>query len=141
VSGIQSVGLFLLRAILFTSCILTIRLVWSLQSSIKLFNTSQSYAASQYASIYFTHDPASVTSDGQKYSKEVVQQCLNNPVQYVSSSECDNYGGIGYVIGYNFSALHVTVSFIIPTCFTPCNQCYSLSDSVFSPSAPLSIPR
>jgi len=78
-----------------------------------LFNNSQSLAASQYASVFFTHDFASVTSGGNNYSKEIVQQCLNNPLQYLSQSECDYYGGIGYVIGYNFTAIHVTVSSIM----------------------------
>lgn len=80
------------------------------KSSTDAFKSSTSFAASQYASVYFTHDLASVTSDGQKYGEAVVQKCLKNKVQYLSESECEHYGGIGYVIGYNFTALHVAVS-------------------------------
>jgi hypothetical protein len=82
-----------------------------LKASIEVNSTSDSFAATQYASVFFSHDHASVISDnGTIFSKAVVEQCLSNPVQYLPPSECENYGGIGYVIGYNFTALHVTVS-------------------------------
>jgi ATP-binding cassette, subfamily A (ABC1), member 3 len=48
-------------------------------------------------------------SDGDSYSDAVISQCtlIAQNVNYTRVEDCDHYGGIGYVIQYNFTALHV----------------------------------
>ena len=45
---------------------------------------------------------------GSNFSEAVVSECLANKGDYLSENECENYAGIGYVIQYNFTALHGT---------------------------------
>lgn len=80
------------------------------QSSRSLYNSSNQYTASQYGAILFTHDSSSTVSDGNStpYSDLVRQACIANGGNYTPESICDEYGGLGYVIQYNFTAPHVT---------------------------------
>jgi ATP-binding cassette subfamily A (ABC1) protein 1 len=81
-----------------------------LESSRGLSNAAKDLAASQYGGIYYTHDSmSSITVNGSSvpYSEAVVTECLANLGDFVSEEECNNYGGIGYLVRYNFTALHV----------------------------------
>jgi ATP-binding cassette subfamily A (ABC1) protein 3 len=74
-----------------------------------LVDSATKFAATQYGAIYFTHDLTSeIVGGGVNFSDAVVAACLQNKVDYLSDSECENYAGIGYVIQYNFSAIHGT---------------------------------
>jgi ATP-binding cassette, subfamily A (ABC1), member 3 len=72
------------------------------------------YEATQYGAILFTHDQASVvTETGINYNTTVVEQCRANSAisNYTSSTNCEDFGGIGYIVQYNFTALHVAPLF------------------------------
>jgi ATP-binding cassette, subfamily A (ABC1), member 3 len=68
------------------------------------------YPASQYGAIYFTHELDSILLDnGERFNDTVVKECLGNVegYNYTISSDCRQFGGIGYLIQYNFSAFHI----------------------------------
>lgn len=67
------------------------------------------YAASQYGGVWFTHETDSIMDDGTSYRDTVVSQCelISTRVNYSRQEDCKYYGGIGFVIQYNFTALHV----------------------------------
>lgn len=67
------------------------------------------HAASQYGGIWFTHEQQSVMNDGSTYASEVISQCelISPHVNYSSQENCVHYRGIGYVVQYNFTLLHV----------------------------------
>lgn len=79
------------------------------QSSRSIYATSLSYGASQFGALFFTHDRTSVLDDFQNslYSVAVEEACRSRSGNYTSNEICDDYQGIGYVIQYNYSALHV----------------------------------
>lgn len=79
------------------------------ESSHALINTSSLFAATQYGAIYFTHDPNSrILNENVSYADAVYEMCVGTQGDYVRAEECENYKGIGYVIGYNYTALHAT---------------------------------
>jgi hypothetical protein len=66
---------------------------------------STSFLASQYAAIHFSHD----ASSGDYYDAVIANcQTASQIDTYLNGSFCENLRGIGYVINYNFSAVHVT---------------------------------
>jgi hypothetical protein len=79
------------------------------QSSRSLYDTSESYGATQYGALFFTHDRSSVLDDFQSslYSDAVVEVCRSRNGNYTSIENCNDYQGIGYVVQYNYTALHV----------------------------------
>lgn len=79
------------------------------QSSRSIYATSESYGASQYGALFFTHDRTSVLDDFRNslYREAVDETCRSRSGNYTTSEVCDDYQGIGYVIQYNYSALHV----------------------------------
>ena len=72
------------------------------------FNTeSNKYMASQYGSIYFTHDPGSTVQEtSSSYVDEVDSLCEGNRIEEWGNFDCDRFSGIGLVIDTNFTALH-----------------------------------
>jgi hypothetical protein len=84
-----------------------------LQSSVSLYLTKNNYSASQYGAIWFTHDfTSTLSTDGAPlYNDTVVEQCNANPGAYTTNNTCNRLGGIGYVIQYNYTALHVSPLF------------------------------
>lgn len=66
--------------------------------------------ASQYGAIFFTKDQFS-TLDGSSVSFEQAASdaCIGlaPELNYTSADDCLDFGGVGYVIQYNFTALHV----------------------------------
>ena len=81
----------------------------SQKSSDSLFNTSDAYAASQYGAIFFTHDRFSqINGSDVSYNESVVAECLLSGGDYTFTDDCYRFGGVGYVINYNFTALHVS---------------------------------
>jgi hypothetical protein len=82
------------------------------QSSYRLASTWDAYAASQYGAIFFTHETDSVIdSDGVSYDEAVYAECAANGGNYTSVDQCNAFGGIGIVIQYNYTALHVAPLF------------------------------
>jgi len=77
------------------------------QASHSLAATSNLYAASQYGAIFFSHELDSMVDGGTSYNATVVSACERRSGNYTSSRSCEVFGGIGYVIQYNFTALHV----------------------------------
>ena len=75
-------------------------------------NSSDDFAASQFGAVFFTHEAGSVL-DGTEtsYNESVVEQCLQLDSDYTSDDVCMRLGGYGYVIQYNFTAMHVSPLF------------------------------
>lgn len=46
--------------------------------------------------------------DGTSYNETVVEDCSRSQEIYTIVRKCSNFGGTGYVIQYNYTALHVT---------------------------------
>jgi len=70
------------------------------------------YPASQYGAVIYSHEDGSVlSSDGTNYSAAVEAQCLLNRGDYTSAAVCKRFGGVGYTISYNFTAMHVSPLF------------------------------
>ena len=42
------------------------------------------------------------------YAEVVTEMCNELRGDYLNAAECENYGGIGYLLRYNFTALHAT---------------------------------
>lgn len=64
----------------------------------------------QYGGIYVTHDLSSTSAinlTSTNFSSASVQKCLANKGTYTTDSDCENHSGMGYVIQYNFTALHI----------------------------------
>jgi ATP-binding cassette subfamily A (ABC1) protein 3 len=85
-----------------------------------LADSATVFAATQYGGIYFTHDNSSTVEGngtegsplmpiGMDYADLVRLACVLRKGDYLDSDECDNYAGIGYVIRYNFTAMHATL--------------------------------
>ena len=81
-----------------------------LQASQDVFETATSFQASQYGALYFTHDGQSTTDSGTSYADLVVASCQGVDRDYVDESTCGKYRGYGYIVSYNFTALHSSVS-------------------------------
>jgi hypothetical protein len=80
------------------------------QSSLALPETAKSFAASQYGAIFYTHDQRSILPSGSLYNETALNVCEFRPDGNYSStaSYCSSFGGVGYIIQYNFTALHVS---------------------------------
>lgn len=82
------------------------------ESSFSLDQSKSQYAATQYGAVFFTHETNSIlTSDSNLYRNAVEEVCRSNPGNYTSSSLCDRFGGVGYTISYNYTALHISPLF------------------------------
>mmetsp|Transcript_15159 Transcript_15159/g.25138 ORF Transcript_15159/g.25138 Transcript_15159/m.25138 type:complete len:1684 (-) Transcript_15159:977-6028(-) len=83
-----------------------------LDSSENIAESATAYAASQFGALHFTHDRASETEE-QSYSSLVVESCTQfvetEQPNFVNASYCTNYGGVGYVVNYNYTALHASL--------------------------------
>ena len=81
-------------------------------SSVNIFESSKVYAGTQFGALHFTHDRESQTQ-GQNYSSLVVGTCTDfvaqYPQPYFDASYCERYGGVGYVVNYNYTALHASL--------------------------------
>jgi hypothetical protein len=71
-----------------------------------LLGSSDLSAASKYGAIWFSHLQDSLTGNNSLYTETVIRQCeyASQLVNY--SSDCARFGGVGYVIQYNFTAVH-----------------------------------
>lgn len=85
-----------------------------------MFRNVDAYKASQYAAIYYTHDNSSLLSSGASFSETVINNCTNN-IGFLGlvegnvlndANDCPKYTGLGYVIQYNFTAYHVTPTYM-----------------------------
>jgi len=86
-----------------------VRSIYEASQYLDLFQNS--YAASKYGAIWFTHDQLSSLDDGRSYDEAVIEQCRFISPQLTYKRDCERYGGIGYVIQYNFTALHASVMY------------------------------
>ena len=81
-------------------------------SSINIFQSAQVYAGTQFGALQFTHDRMSQTG-GQNYSSIVIGKCnesvANYQQPYYDAAYCEKYGGVGYVVNYNYTALHASL--------------------------------
>ena len=75
-------------------------------TSQNVYNLSDDYAASLYGGIFFTHDEGSKTTSGSTFDDAVVRSCSGKPGSYRTPEQCANFGGIGYIVNYNFTSLH-----------------------------------
>lgn len=71
---------------------------------------SGDYAHSKYGAVWFTHDQTSVTN-GRLYNESVIEQCSFVSSLLTYRQDCVRYGGVGYVIQYNYTALHAALMF------------------------------
>ena len=77
--------------------------------SLSLTATSSTYAASQYAGLWYSHDQFSVINEtGALYNSTVINLCNSRPTGNFSSTTCSDFDGVGYVIQYNYTAIHVS---------------------------------
>jgi ATP-binding cassette subfamily A (ABC1) protein 3 len=81
-------------------------------SSVNIFESSQVYAGTQFGALQFTHDRTSQTN-GQNYSSVVIGKCTELIARYQQPyydvAYCEKYGGVGYVVNYNYTALHASL--------------------------------
>lgn len=75
-----------------------------------MFETSDSFQATQYGALYYTHDSQSVTESQENYGDFVVSSCQALDRDYFDEADCERYRGYGYVVSYNYTALHSGVS-------------------------------
>ena len=75
------------------------------ESSVNLAASSSEYAATQYGAILFTHDAFSQIDNNQSstYFSAARKTCLSRNVNYTMDDTCNRFGGIGYVLQYNFT--------------------------------------
>jgi ATP-binding cassette subfamily A (ABC1) protein 3 len=84
------------------------------EASYSLADSALKSDVTQYGGIYISHDSSSETeinSAAVNFSSAVVEKCRKNNGTYETESECENYAGMGYVIQYNFTALHIAPLF------------------------------
>ena len=87
------------------------------QSSQSLHSTSDLYAATQYGAIWYTRGPDStmVNENNTNFVDTSISQCnttaLLGAFNYASIEDCARFRGYGYVVQYNFTALHVAPLF------------------------------
>lgn len=55
--------------------------------------------------------PSTSSVLGMDYSEAVVSTCLEQPGNYSTEADCQSYAGIGYLIQYNYTAIHVAPLF------------------------------
>jgi hypothetical protein len=83
-------------------------------SSQALFNSSKQLRASQYGALSMTHDRRSLifaaTSPYPENSKQFCESFQSRGTDYYPIEKCADYGGYGFVISYNYTALHSAVS-------------------------------
>mmetsp|Transcript_30651 Transcript_30651/g.64872 ORF Transcript_30651/g.64872 Transcript_30651/m.64872 type:complete len:1373 (-) Transcript_30651:2144-6262(-) len=77
-----------------------------LNSTKSVFELSDEFDASMYGGIFFTHDDQSVTSNGSTFDETVTESCSENTGSYMAAGQCANFGGVGYIVNYNFTSLH-----------------------------------
>lgn len=85
-----------------------------LEASAQLWNSANAYVASQYGAIYFTRDRLSlILETGDKFDDKALETCMANydDADYMTPEDCEFFSGIGYIIHYNFTALHVSPTF------------------------------
>jgi len=75
-------------------------------TSQNVYNLSDDYAASLYGGIFFTHDEGSKTTSESTFDDAVVSSCSGKPGSYSTPEQCANFGGVGYIVNYNFTSLH-----------------------------------
>ena len=81
------------------------------ESSASLSATANQFAATKYGAVFFAHEPSSTVDGGDLYNSTVLAQCAVAPNDYTSPNECSNFGGYGYAVQYNFTALHAAPLF------------------------------
>lgn len=83
-------------------------------SSQALFNSSKELRASQYGALSMTHDLKSLIFAGTtEYRTSAPEFCSTfqaRGTDYYPLDKCADYAGYGFVISYNYTALHVSVS-------------------------------
>lgn len=82
------------------------------EASSYLLSTSDTQRTSKYGAIWFTHEADSViVENDQKYSDLATAQCqaASSLLDYVD--DCEGFGGVGYVVQYNFTAYHGALMF------------------------------
>ncbi|KAL7554951.1 hypothetical protein ACHAWF_018531 [Thalassiosira exigua] len=82
-----------------------------LNSTLTVFETSHLYEASMYGSIFFTHDEKSTTSNNRTFDETVIGSCSDNTGNYITAEQCRDFGGIGYIVNYNFTSLHSSLQY------------------------------
>jgi len=86
------------------------------EASYALTRTKENFTATQYGAIFFTHDlESSIPELSTPYTDYVVDQCnLAREFagfSYTSEADCEKLAGIGYLIQYNYTALHASPLF------------------------------
>lgn len=89
------------------------------EASEELFEQSTAYKATQYGAIYYTHDETSVLDDGVLFRDAVLTNCTRATFGLETLGdtlntydECDRYTGLAYLIQYNFTAPHISPTYM-----------------------------
>jgi hypothetical protein len=82
------------------------------EASVGIRQSKDNFAASQYGAIFFTHESDSTIIDsGTSYGDTVVNLCKSFSPSYTSDAACERLSGLGFLIQYNFTALHASPLF------------------------------
>lgn len=80
------------------------------QASSFLLESIDTSASSNYGAIWFSHERTSVfADDGMPYDLNVTGQCKFLAPELNYTKECARYAGFGYVIQFNFTAIHASL--------------------------------
>lgn len=78
------------------------------QGSLYLLTHSDVYESSKYGAIWFSHFQDSMTNNAM-FNESSVNRCMVASPLLNYSSSCNRFGGVGYTLQYNFTALHSAV--------------------------------
>jgi hypothetical protein len=62
-----------------------------------------------YGALWFSHFQESIMDDGRSYGEAVEQQCALASSFLNYTSDCAQFNGVGYVVQYNYTALHAAL--------------------------------
>lgn len=73
-----------------------------------MLDSANGFAESTYGAIWFTHSNSSIiTANSTSFTEAVLDQCKYARYRLkLNYSDCSKFSGVGYVIQYNYTALH-----------------------------------
>lgn len=80
-----------------------------LSTSMYVHNMSDDFGASLYGGIFFTREESSTTTNGSSFNDIAVNACRSKTNSYRTAEQCADFGGVGYIVNYNFTSLHASL--------------------------------
>jgi hypothetical protein len=75
-----------------------------------LRDTASDHQSAKYGAIWFSHFKDSI-SNGKLYNETVIGQCLLLESSLNYTADCNRFNGVGYIVQYNYTALHAALLF------------------------------